>query len=537
MAACSKPSEDNIVISVGSSPMGQLDDRLFGQFLEKPSWGGEIGPEAALKPGTHEFQDSVVDLMKAMNIPILRFPGCTDINHHDWTTMIDNVPGRNGGRPTFVGHQGDTVNQLFGYDEALRLAEELKAEMIIVPNFGDAYFGRKPLKEAVLHEMGLIAYCNAELGAALPEGMRDWPTIRAKNGHPEPYKVKYVQLVNEPWVMDRGLHRPEPIDSTRKMHYFECLKAFIDGVLSIDPDIQIIVDGNSRDITLPIPKLFGDQVDFLAYHTYMPWGINEIKKGDSVVSGKSLTEREKWLAWVSVPRFDGSGMSVLRNPHIEWLRELPYPIAITEWNWNGWWATDVGSRNQKMEELAKGIGAAGYLHAFMREGNQMKMGIQSMLVGNSWGIMGIRVSPEETFTPHMLPTGMVTSLYSRYHGTDLLSVETRGCPVYNQPYGMSGIQPAEGISYVDAVATASSDSLYLHVINRDFDNALDMEIEIGGEWNLESAQMTSVVLNKRCNDHPLTAACFNEQMVLLNSEKPILKIPSKSVSVIRMGRH
>src|SRR6056297_2028515 len=121
-------NEDIISIKVNDKKVAELDPRIFGQFIEKPSWGGEWGPEAALKPGTHDLQDGVEELMGKMHIPVLRFPGGTDVNFQDWTTMIDNVPDRNGERPVFVGHAGDTVTNNFGYDEVCQLAERLGSE-------------------------------------------------------------------------------------------------------------------------------------------------------------------------------------------------------------------------------------------------------------------------------------------------------------------------------------------------------------------------------------------------------------------------
>jgi alpha-L-arabinofuranosidase len=78
---------------VETNVVGTVDDRLFGQFLERP-FGGEAGPEHALVPGTNRLQPRVVELMKEMRIPIIRFPGGIDVDYTDWRDMISNVPGR-----------------------------------------------------------------------------------------------------------------------------------------------------------------------------------------------------------------------------------------------------------------------------------------------------------------------------------------------------------------------------------------------------------------------------------------------------------
>ncbi len=119
--------------------------------------------------------------------------------------MIDNVPGRGTDRPLSTGYKGDKVTNRFGYDECLRLCGELSSEVIVVVNFRDGVLQHKPLEEAAQHAASLLAYCNAPLGAELPQGMEDWPAIRAQNGHAKPYRVKYVQIGNETWFCGRWL--------------------------------------------------------------------------------------------------------------------------------------------------------------------------------------------------------------------------------------------------------------------------------------------------------------------------------------------
>jgi alpha-L-arabinofuranosidase len=185
---------------VRSDVVARVDDRLFGQFLERPSWGGEQGPERALMPGTNQLLPAVVTMMKKMQIPILRFPGGTDVDYTDWRDMVSNVPGRAGVRPVTVGHKGDRVTNGFGFDEYFRLRNELGCETILVVNLLDALSRKRPLAEAAELAAGLVAYCNAPVGAMLPAGMPDWPAVRARNGHPAPYRVGYFQIGNEWWA-------------------------------------------------------------------------------------------------------------------------------------------------------------------------------------------------------------------------------------------------------------------------------------------------------------------------------------------------
>ena len=51
--SASKPQE--IIFTVTDQTVHQIDPRMFGQFMERPSWG-EIGVEGVRVPGTNRLQ-------------------------------------------------------------------------------------------------------------------------------------------------------------------------------------------------------------------------------------------------------------------------------------------------------------------------------------------------------------------------------------------------------------------------------------------------------------------------------------------------
>ena len=201
---------DPIHVKVHARVLHRIDARLFGQFMEKASWGSEIGSETAVIPGTHELRPQAKELIRQMQIPIVRFPGGTDANYIDWLDMIDHVPGRMGDRPLTKGHTGNQVTNYFGYDEFLRLCEELKMEPLLVVNFRDGLLAQDGVGRAARHAAQLAAYCNARVEADLPQDLAPWPRLRAANGHPQPYGVKYFQIGNETWAFANKARGPIP---------------------------------------------------------------------------------------------------------------------------------------------------------------------------------------------------------------------------------------------------------------------------------------------------------------------------------------
>lgn len=539
-----------IKLVVKNDRIATIDDRLFGQFLEKPSWNNEGGPEAALEPSrsgdsqsdiNDMLQGGVLPLMKDMKIPVLRFPGGSDVEHVDWASMVDYGLSDDFARKPYKGKNGDIVTGEFGYDEAGRLAEELGAELILVVNFGDAYHERKSLEDAIAHESGLIAYMALEAGVDLPGDLEKWTELRVKNGHPEPYPVKYIQVANEPWVMGKGqLPIRGKIAPGPKEQYMKCLEAYIDAFRKLAPGLKIIADGNCEELTTPLRGRFGDKIDYIAFHYYRPWKIRWVKKNGVETHRDSLTGKEIFQGWVAVPDIDSlTGMSVINTNRYQTIKETGYPIAMTEWNWNGWWEEDSVDPDNLGSYWAKGLGAAGFLHAMMREGDAFKIGIQSMLVGNVWGITGIRVSPGAAFDPYPIPTGQVTGLYSSYHGKEVLKLETANIPYYKQPIDFNGIDEANKVASIDAVCTRTGDKVYFHIIHRNFEMDQQVTIDLS-QLELQNAKAVrrSLIGNykndKPCSTEPFRYGCMEETGLEVSGNQMNFRLPARSVSVIEV---
>ncbi|HUV65490.1 MAG TPA: alpha-L-arabinofuranosidase C-terminal domain-containing protein [Sedimentisphaerales bacterium] len=535
--ASERPAADAAGISFRLTPdvLHGIDSRLFGQFMERPSWG-EIGPEGARIGGTRKLQPRVLELLAKMEIPVVRFPGGTDVDFLDWCDMVDNVPGRAAQRPISTGHRGHKVTNNFGYDEFLQFCEDVRAEAIIVVNFRDGLLKKRPLKEAAEHAAALVAYCNAPVGKKLPDTMYDWPSLRARNGRSQPYKVKYFQIGNETWAFVRQLKELAGGDAAQ--WYAECMAAYVEAMQAVDPSIEIIVDGQDGEMSGIVPQVrerVGDKVAYFATHFYCPWAITRVlKRGQEVPIGE-IPASDIWGAWVAVTDFDANGQSVLNHPGFNAARRHGYKVAVTEWNWNGWWRYE-GPPPALNSSFAKGLGAAGYLHAFIRAADVIGLGCQSMLVGNAWGIHAIKADAKGEIPPYYMPTGQVTMFYSKHHGDKLLALESRNVPMYEQPYQMGGIRPSKKIACIDALATASEERIYLHAINRSFEQTLDIVVDVSAFGGLDGRAVHHL-LEGRLNDAPEPA---QERQIGHISQRDIrfdgntlgITLPQRSVSCI-----
>jgi alpha-N-arabinofuranosidase len=523
------------VISIQDRVLYTLDSRLFGQFMERPSWGNEVGPEGALIPGSNELQPRVKTMLKAMRIPVIRFPGGSNIDYLDWTDMVENVPGRVGGRPVWSGGQGLKLNNRFGYDEFLRLCQELGSEPIIVLNLGDAFYRKKSLHQAALHAAGLVAYCNAPVGAKLPAGMPDWPALRARNGHPAPYGVKYFQIGNETWLFNW----PKDKDGGFDRWQVDCAAEYVKLIRAVDPSVSLLMDGFSHPQQEYIARTIGNGINYLVNHVYSPWEIVKVTRKGAEYPPEKLSARDAWYAWVDCTGTSrNAGFWPRAGETLDFARKNGYGVAITEWNWNGWW--QIKDYNPPLDSVwAKGVGAASFLHAMMREGDVVRIGCQSMLVGNSWGITAIRADKLARTPAFMLPTGQVTTLYSRYHGEKVLQIEGNGIPVIEQNIGLNDRKPSGKLALIDAICTASDDALYLHAINRSFDEDISVLVRFP-ESMVPGKGAVLRTLTGRLNDVPrrgesAEVAKIGTERFKLRGHDIRVRLPKRSVSVLEIA--
>ena len=324
--------------------------------------------------------------------------------------------------------------------------------------------------------------------------------------------------------------------------YTRCVSAYIDAMRSVDPSIEIIVDGhdgNMSGIIGQVRERLGDKIAYFATHFYSPWSITKVLRNGKEVPGHKIPTSDIWHALTAVGRFDSEGQSVINHPGIGAARRNGYKVSVTEWNWNGWWRLSAPEPVLN-SSYAKGVGAAAYLHAFMRAADVIEIGCQSMLVGNSWGIHAIWADAKGKISPHYMPTGQMTMFYSNHHGEDLLALESRNVPTYEQPYQMGGISPKRKVAYIDALATADEERIYFHAINRSFEESRDVTIDVSAFGGVEDSAVHYVLEGRLNNEpgpnEPRQIGRVSESQASLDGKKLKITLPHRSVSCIEFTR-
>lgn len=479
------------VLVVHDEALSAVHPQLFGQFLERSS-NGEPGPEAIVQEGG-QLPPIVRDRLREMRIPVLRFPGGTDVDFTDWRDMIDHVPGRADVRPV-SGQAGKSISNRFGYGEYFTLRDELGCETILVVNLMDAVLRKKPLRQAAMDAVGLLAYSNAEQGAALPEGMPDWPATRAQGGHSSPFRCEYVQIGNEWRFKHRQIAEATGLQPGPELARWlqEVLHEYLTLIQAVDPEVKIIIDGELGGEMAAI--LLADAriraaIHGLAVHVYAPGSLERVRRDGQPIDPRQLAEQEWWYALCAIPgHLDAEGqVQAVADRHRQLSLQTGLPLMVTEWNWNGWnlvQVVDPAIRDQvaMFQPAAQALGAAGFLHGLMRQGDAIALATQSMLLGSHWGITSLRVDPTGKQEPWFLPQGLVTDFYRQRHGARLLcseaiGVSRRAQPVIAGEWTRWPTGPAE-LAQLDMVVSADERRVFVHVIHRHLTNPTGLRIDV-----------------------------------------------------------
>lgn len=206
------------------------------------------------------LREDLVRQLQALKPGFVRFPGgcvvegVTLENRIQWKNTIGDIARRPGRWDLWGYHNTEGL----GFHEYLQLCEDLNSEAMYVVNAGLSCAFRNA--EVVSNPEALKPYVQDTLDAleyATGPVTSQWGAERAKNGHPKPFKIKYVEIGNENWGEQ----------------YFKNYRQFYDAIKARYPDLITIAD-------CPIPN---QPVEIIDEHYYVapPWFFANEKKYDS----------------------------------------------------------------------------------------------------------------------------------------------------------------------------------------------------------------------------------------------------------------
>jgi alpha-N-arabinofuranosidase len=231
--------------------VADVDPRLFGSFVEhlgRCVYTGIYEPEHP-EADPDGFRKDVADLVRALDVPIVRYPGGNFVSGYRWEDGI----GPRAQRPTRLDLAWRSVetNQV-GTDEFIAWCASVGTAPMLAVNLGT---------RGVDAARNLVEYCNHPGGTY-------WSDLRAGNGSPRPHGVKV-------WCLGNEMDGPWQIGHKTAEEYGRLAAETAKAMRWVDPDIELVACGSSHH-RMPT---FGsweatvlehcyEHVDYLSVHAY-----------------------------------------------------------------------------------------------------------------------------------------------------------------------------------------------------------------------------------------------------------------------------
>ena len=219
------------------------------------------------------LRPDLAQMLYEMHPKFMRFPGGCFVegqispdNAFRWERTIGPIEERPGHWNVNWGYR---TTDGIGFHEYLQMAEDLGAKPLYVVNVGLWHGGLTPYNEI----QPWIDECLTALEYANGDVTTKYGALRAKNGHPEPFNIEYLEIGNE---------NNQPDAASQSDHYYERYDQFRKAILAKYPKMHLI--GNVVAWGDDNPK-WGSQlpVDLLDEHYYRnpAWFAEAFRKYDS----------------------------------------------------------------------------------------------------------------------------------------------------------------------------------------------------------------------------------------------------------------
>jgi alpha-N-arabinofuranosidase len=342
--------------------ISDIDPRLYGSFIEhlgRAVYTGIYEPDHATADESGMRKD-VIELVKELNVPIVRYPGGNFVSAYNWEDGI----GPKESRPTRLDLAWHTCesNQV-GIHEFADWCTSANTEMMLAVNLGS-----RGLDEA----RNFLEYVNHSGGS-------EWSDTRIANGRSEPRAVKLGCLGNE-------MDGPWQIGQLQAREYGRKARDAAKQMRTIDEKLQLIACGSSGTF-MP---------------TYLTWDREVLEECYDQVDGISLhAYYGNTSAWSgdSTARFLAMNLDMDRHIHevaavcdyVQGLQRSSKRLWLSFDEWNVWYrardakATD-GRRTaaphllEEVYNLEDALLVGGFLNTLLRNSDRVRLACLAQLV-------------------------------------------------------------------------------------------------------------------------------------------------------------
>jgi alpha-L-arabinofuranosidase len=384
------------------------------------------------------FRAEVIAALKQLHSGVYRWPGGNFVSGHEWRNAIGD-PDK---RPPIMDPVWHAVQPNdVGTDEFMILCRLLDVEPYVTVNggFGDEWSAAQ-----------LIEYANGAASTSMGK-------LRAANGHPEPYHIKFWGVGNEPWgEWQLGFM---PVAQWELKH-----DMFAKAMRKVDSTIKLIAAGAMPDAMTGskqakrlngqiIPDYLSagdwsgnllahclDNMDLISEHFYSTGGKRtDLTTGEKVDTGpQTLIEWERAPATQVRVKYEHYQEYLKRIPA---LKEKPVPISLDEWAYIG------GPPNSYKVVPAY----AWAFHEMFRHSDLYQLGAFTFATA---------MITEDRTDAVLSPTGLLFKMYREHFGTipiEVLGDSPQPKPIYPAGGDQPAVNPGSDTYPLDVSAAFSED--------------------------------------------------------------------------------
>jgi alpha-L-arabinofuranosidase len=434
----------------------KIDRHIYGHFSEhlgRCIYGGfYVGESNTTIPHTAGVRNDVVDALKKLKVPNLRWPGGCFADTYHWKDGV----GPKAKRPTIVNTWwgGVTEDNSFGTHDFLNMCELIGAEPYLAANIGSG---------TVQELIDWVQYVNF----AGESPMSKW---RRENGRDKPWNVTYWGVGNETWGCG-GNMKPEYYANLYRQY-----ATFMTGWSNENKIFRIASGANSSDYNwtevlmrdIPLTMLEG-----VALHHYSVIDWN--KKG----SATAFTEKQYFQTMQKALFMDEL---IQRHSTIMDKYDPKKKVALIVDEWGGWYDVEPGTNPGflfQQNTMRDAVLAGATLNIFHKHSDRVRMANLAQTVNV---LQAVVLTQEEKMI--LTPTYHVMEMYNVHQDATYLPLDlTIGS------YTLDGEKlPAISTSALKNAAGV----VHISLVNIDAKMAQEISIDLrGGKFSAVTGRILS----------------------------------------------
>ncbi len=441
---------------------GYIAPEIYGQFSEHLGRGiyeGLFVREDSGIPNVNGMRTDVVEALKEIEVPVLRWPGGCFADEYHWKDGIGPKEKRK--RMINTNWGGVIEDNSFGTHEFMELCRQIGCKTYVNGNLGSG----------TVQEMAeWVEYMTFE-------GVSPMADLRKENGHEKPWKVDYFGVGNENWGCGGNMN-PE--------HYANEYRRYQTFVKNLDPDkepIQKVCCGANVDdyywtkdvmktCFAHVEKKNHGNMDYLSLHYYVH------PEGWEVKGSATEFDEEVWYKTLSKALYMDE--LIERHGTIMDRFDPQKKIGMSIDEWGTWFTCEPGTnpgflyqQNTVRDALVAGV----TMNIFNKHCDRVKMACIAQTV-NVLQAMILTEGEKMIKTP----TYYVFHMYRHHQGANLISSELTGV----EDIGM-------GEWYVPQVTESEKDGIITITLNNlSATDCLEMDVQFTGDRDYEVVEANVV---------------------------------------------